>query len=51
MSKILLIGSRQNRYDPTDTGGISILFELLILELKKENISFKVIDTLVTNNG
>ena len=51
MSKILLIGSRQNKYDPTDTGGISILFELLISELEKKNIPFQVIDTLVANNG
>jgi len=51
MSKILLIGSRQNKYDPRDTGGVSILFELLISELEERKIDFKVIDTLVANNG
>lgn len=51
MPKLLLIGSRQNRYDTTDTGGISILVELLISELKKEKIPFHVIDTLIANNG
>ena len=51
MSTILLIGSRQNKYDSTDTGGVSILFELLISELQEKNIPFQVIDTLVANNG
>jgi len=51
MSQILLIGSRQNKYDPTDTGGVSILFELLITELQERNIPFIVIDTLSANHG
>ncbi len=51
MSKILLIGSRQNKYDPTDTGGVSILFELLISELEKRDIPFIPIDTLSANHG
>ena len=51
MSKVLLIGSRQNKFDPTDTGGVTILFELLIYEFQKRNIDFKVIDTLGANNG
>ena len=51
MPKILLIGPRQNKYDLSDTGGITVLFELLISEFKKKNISFQIIDTLVANNG
>ncbi len=51
MSKILLIGSRQNKFDSTDTGGVSILFELLISELEKREISFIPVDTLSANHG
>ena len=51
MFKILLIGSHQNKYDLNHIDGISILFELLITELKNRNISFETIDTLVKNNG
>jgi len=51
MSKILLIGSRQNKYDSTDTGGVSILFELLITEFQERNIDFIIIDTLSANHG
>ncbi len=51
MSKILLIGSRQNKFDSTDTGGVSILFELLISELEKRGIDFIVVDTLSANYG
>ena len=49
MSKILLIGPRQNKHNTHDTGGISILFELLIADLSKQNIQFTVIDTLKAN--
>jgi len=35
MSSILLIGPRQNKHNKNDTGGITILFELLITDLKK----------------
>jgi len=37
MSSILLIGPRQNKHNKNDTGGITILFELLITDLKKNN--------------
>ena len=49
MSSILLIGPRQNKHNKNDTGGITILFELLITDLKKNNIEFTVIDTLKVN--
>jgi glycosyltransferase involved in cell wall biosynthesis len=51
MSKILLIGSRNNKFDKNHTGGVSILFELLIYELMKRKIDFTIIDTLKANNG
>ena len=51
MLKILLIGPRQNKYDSTDTGGVTILFELLISELIHQKINFTVIDTLKANYG
>ncbi len=49
MSKILLIGPKQNRYNKNDTGGITILFELLISELIQKKIDFSTIDTLKAN--
>jgi len=49
MPKILLIGPRQNKYNLTDTGGVSILFELLIDELSNQKINFTIIDTLKAN--
>ena len=49
MSKILLIGPKQNKYDQKDTGGVTILFELLISELLRQEISFSTIDTLKAN--
>jgi len=51
MSKLLLIGSHQNKYNSNDIGGVSILFELLVSELTEKKISFSTIDTLVENNG
>lgn len=51
MSKILLLGARFNKFDPDDRGGVTVLFELLIEELKKRKIEFEVIDTLSANYG
>lgn len=50
MSKILLLGPLTNKYDPSKTGGIVILFALLIDEIKAKNIDFEIIDTLVENH-
>jgi len=49
MKNILLLGSLTNKKDPTKTGGIVVLFELLLTELKKRNIKHYTIDTLVEN--
>ena len=49
--KILLLGALTYKKDRTKTGGVVILFELLLKELKKHDIEFKVIDTLVDNYG
>lgn len=51
MYKLLLIGSLTNKKDPTRTGGITVLFELLLSELRDRNIDFDVIDTLKGNYG
>jgi glycosyltransferase involved in cell wall biosynthesis len=51
MKKILILGSRQNKNDLKKTGGVTILFELLLEEFKKYNINYSIIDTLVENNG
>lgn len=51
MSKILLIGSRNNRVDSSQTGGVTILFELLRSELKDRDIAFTTIDTLKANHN
>lgn len=48
---MLILGPRQNIYDQKKTGGVTILFELFLEELRQRNISFDVIDTLVDNNG
>lgn len=45
MYKILLIGPRTNKKDPSLTGGAIVLFENLISELKKKDIDILVIDT------
>jgi glycosyltransferase involved in cell wall biosynthesis len=45
MSKILLIGPKFNKNNPSKVGGIVVLFEDLIIQLKNQNIKFKVIDT------
>jgi len=49
MSKLLLIGSLTNKKDPTKTGGVTVLFELLLDELRERKIDFDVIDTLREN--
>ena len=49
MPKMILIGPKQNRYDKNDTGGVTILFELLISELQQKKINFSTIDTLKAN--
>jgi glycosyltransferase involved in cell wall biosynthesis len=49
MKKLLLIGPRSNKKDVKDTGGVTILFELLLKELERKNIEFTVIDTLREN--
>lgn len=49
MKKLLLIGPRSNKSDFKDTGGVTVLFELLISELEQKNIDFTVIDTLKAN--
>jgi len=51
MKKLLLIGSLTNKHDKTKVGGVTILFELLLDELRKKSIQFGVVDTLVENNG
>ncbi len=49
MKKLLLIGPLSNKHDATNTGGVTILFELLLLELKQKRIEYDVIDTLKDN--
>jgi len=51
MKNILLLGSLTNKNDPTKTGGVVVLFELLLSELKKRDIKYSTIDTLVENYG
>ena len=51
MSKILLIGPCKNKYDSKDTGGVTVLFELLISELTHQKVNFTIIDTLKANYG
>lgn len=49
MKKLLLIGSLTNKKNPTKTGGVTVLTELLLTELRERNIDFDVIDTLKEN--
>jgi len=51
MSKILLIGSKNHSFDKSQTGGVTILFELLLSELTTRKVAFSTIDTLKANNG
>lgn len=49
MSKLLLIGPLENKYDLSRTGGTIVLFELLLNELRERNIDFEVIDLSKAN--
>lgn len=49
MKKLLLIGPLTNKRDRTKTGGVTVLFELLLSELSSRNIEFDVIDTYKEN--
>ena len=49
MKKLLLIGPLSNKHDASKSGGTVVLFELLLSELKENNIKFDVIDTLKEN--
>lgn len=49
MTKLLLIGPLSNKNDETNIGGVTILFELLLSELRTKKIEFDVIDTLKDN--
>ncbi len=49
MSKLLLVGPLRNKKDPTKIGGVVVLFELLLSELRDRKIDFDVIDTLKEN--
>ena len=45
MSKLLILGPRTNKKDPSKTGGAVVLFENLIERLNKLNIDYVLIDT------
>jgi glycosyltransferase involved in cell wall biosynthesis len=45
MKTLLLLGPRENKIDPTQTGGAIVLFENLLEQCKKNKINFYVIDT------
>ena len=49
MSKLLLIGSLANKKNSSKTGGTLVLFEILLQELRAQNIDFDVIDSLKDN--
>jgi len=49
MDKILLIGPRENKKDPSKTGGVIVLFEDLIRQFDKKDINYIVIDTNKAN--
>jgi len=49
MPKLLLIGPLENKNDKTNVGGVTILFELLLSELRTKEVDFDVIDTLKDN--
>jgi len=49
VQKLLLLGSLTNKKDPSKIGGVTVLFELLLYELRSRNIEFDVIDTLKDN--
>ncbi len=45
MSKLLILGPRTNKKDPSKTGGAVVLFENLVERLNKSNIDYVLIDT------
>ncbi|MGE5679273.1 MAG: glycosyltransferase family 4 protein, partial [Bacillota bacterium] len=47
--RILLIGPETNKRNPHLTGGVIVLFEHLIKDLRKLNIEFTVVDTNMAN--
>jgi glycosyltransferase involved in cell wall biosynthesis len=49
MKKLLLIGPLANKKDPSKSGGVVVLFELLLKELRDKGVEFDVIDTLKEN--
>lgn len=49
MKPVLLIGPRENKKDPTKTGGVVVLFADLLGQFTKRNISNIVIDTNKSN--
>lgn len=49
MSKLLLIGPCQNKKDPSKTGGVIVLFEDLLVQMKNRDLDFMVIDTNKAN--
>ncbi|MCX6149938.1 MAG: glycosyltransferase [Ignavibacteriales bacterium] len=51
MAKLLLIGPRTTRKNPEKTGGVIVLFEQLIYELKETNTEMLIIDANSANYG
>jgi len=49
MSELLLIGPRANKQDPSNTGGIIVLFENLLSQCEIMHLNFKIIDTNKSN--
>lgn len=49
MKKLLLIGPLTNKKDPSKSGGVVVLFELLLKDLREKSVEFDVIDTLKEN--
>lgn len=49
MSKLLLIGPSTDKKNPSDTGGIVVLFEDLVTQCKGGNIDLEIIDTNKAN--
>ncbi len=48
-NRILLLGPKADRKNPTLTGGLSVLFEDLLSQCKKNSIDYEVIDTNKSN--
>lgn len=49
MNRLLLLGALTNKKDNTQVGGVTVLFELLLEELRDREIPFTVIDTYKEN--